>query len=184
MAKQAAYHLLLEISEELRPMSYKRKMIEEQFEYDALTRNDTGRKSIAIKNMEYTSINHLLLSELSTLTTFFVVKEIIPNIKMYNLLWHRPPSSKTQERRIIAELIRIKLLFRTETVGIYLVNPLKIWRGNPLVAVEATKYLLRENGKPCAELIHDLRPAERYDKTTQEKLEDITRDGFKPRLLS
>ena len=167
--KQAAYYLLLEISEELRELSVERKIIQERYEYDTLVRNSTGMTTVSVKDLKYASINCDAFARLSTGAVVFAMKEITTQLKRFNMLWHRPASKKSQEKKIISELIQAKLLFRTETPGMYLVSPLMIWRGNSIVTVEATKALLREHKKPSPELIRDLRPGERYETTSEER---------------
>lgn len=81
---------------------------------------------------------------------------------MYNLLWYYPATRKTQPTRIVSELLAHKIIFKTEAKGMYLLNPLKVWRGNQVTAVEATKELILEHRKPSPELVHDLRPGAKY----------------------
>lgn len=157
-----AYRLLLEISDQLRNSSYERKIVEERFIQRDFHRNKTGHTSAAVKDLDWTNIAHDCMQDISDPTLVFIFKNIIPKVKHFNLLWHWPTPTLKSQKNALKELIDKGILFRTETVGIYLVNPIKIWRGNSITCVEATKQLLREKGKPCIELIRDLRPGDVY----------------------
>lgn len=160
--RHEAYRLLLEISDELRHSSYERTVVEERFIHHDLHRRPTGHNTVAVRDLQWTNIAHDCMIGLSGPTKLFIIENIVPVLKQYNLLWHWNTPTKSSEKNILKQLVEIGIIFRTETVGIYLVNPIKLWRGNSITCVEATKQLLRDNGKPCIELIHDLRPSDKY----------------------
>ena len=157
-----AYRLLLEISDELRHSSFERTIVEEKFIHRDLHRNRTGHNTVAVKNLDWTNVSHDCMNGLSGPTKLFIIEHILPCLKQYNLLWYWATPTKSSEKNILKQLVDSMIVFRTEAIGIYLVNPIKIWRGNSITCVEATKQLLRDNGKPCIELIHDLRPSDKY----------------------
>lgn len=168
--KQPAYYQLLEISEVLKGTGYEREMISEKYIDNQLIREKTGHTSSSSKD-PFTQFTLNWMAELSNPTALFILRNIMHGLKLYNLLWHWPSARKSSEKAILKELIDHQVIFRTEVVGIYLVNPLKIWRGTKHSAVEATKELLRKHGKPSVELIRDLKPSGQYQlMTTEDKI--------------
>lgn len=163
--KQPAYYRLLEMSEEVRKISFGRTIFQETYSGNYLERRNTGTQTSTI-DMAFTQFNMDWFSEVSNPTMLFVMRNIAPALKKYNLLWHWPPTRKRNEKIIIKELVDKQILMRTEVIGIYLVNPLKLWRGTIHSAVECTKRLLREHVKPSLALIHDLRPTDNYELLT------------------
>ena len=179
-----AYTLLLYLSDELRHASYERKVIEEKFHGNSFTRNVTSHTAVAVKDLKWTNVAEGMMKTLTKPAQLFVLHNVMDALKQLNMLWYWPPTRKSHEKIILKELIEKKILFKTETTGIYLVNPIKIWRGSPIVCVEATKDLLRVNGKPCPELIRDLRGGDKYTtKTTEDQYDALTNNGFTPNLL-
>lgn len=163
-----AYKLALEMSDELRTATFERTVVEEKLVFNGFNRSATGNIAVSIKDLKWTNVEFSALSEYSNPALLFIIKVIIPTMKMYNILWYRQVSKKSSEIQIIKELVDKKLLFRTETTGIYLINPLKLWRGNPIVCVEETKMLLRDHRKACIEIVTDRRPKDKYEHYTQE----------------
>lgn len=181
-----AANLLLQFSDELSKSVYQRKIVEEKFVLNALIRQDNGSTTLATKDLYYTSITKRTFKGLSRLTKLFILEYIVDEVCMFNLLWRRPDELvlKSQNRKVLKELVEAKLLFPTETTGIYLVNPLKIFRGNPITSVEATRELLRENNnKPEARLIKDLRPGDKYTLKSGADNYDLLTNDFSPNLL-
>jgi len=139
-----------------------RAMVAEVYGENSFARNATGAETSALKDHRFTQVTIDWIDTLSNPAALFVFRNIMPRLKMYNLLWHWEPCRNTSINRTLRELIADNLLIRTETVGIYLVNPLKVWRGTVHTAVEATKHLLRTEGKPSREMIRDLKPKTDY----------------------
>lgn len=182
--RSQAYQLLLMIGDELRSSTFERKIVEEKFHYDVLRRSDTGRTTIAVKDLIWTNLSEGWDENLSKTTKLFVIERVIPAVKYANMLWHWPVKAKTQERKALKELIDNKVLFRTEVPGIYLINPIRIWKCNPITCVEATKDLIRTEGKPALHMIRDLRPGDRYSsRTLEDKFNSLTDNGITPNLL-
>lgn len=181
-----AANLLLQFSDELSKSVYQRKIVEEKFVLNALIRRDNGSTTLATKDLVYASITQGALKGYSKPTIAFIMLEIADNVKMFNLLWQRPATmtNNSQNRKVLKELVATKMLFPTETTGIYLVNPLRIFRGNPITAVEATRELLRENGnKPAHALIRDLRPGDKYVLKSSSDRYELLANDFSPNLL-
>lgn len=164
--KNNAYHQLLVISDQLKRSSYERKIVEEKYVFRDFVRNDTGLTTAAVKNMEFACMALNALDGLSKPAKLFVVNNLVPAICTYNLLWHWPTPRKSSEKMVLKELVDAKLIFRTETVGMYLVNPIRVWRGQLLTCVEATKDLLRSAGRATPDLVRDLRPGDKYTHKT------------------
>ena len=183
--RHQAYNLLLEISDQLRNSSYERKIVEEKFTLNEFRRNDTGRTTTAVKDLVWTNLAEDWNQGLSRSTQLFAITHLIPAIKHANMLWHWPTSTKRNERLAIKELVNNKVLFRTEVIGMYLVNPLRIWKGNPITCVEATKDIIRLAGKPMPEMIRDLRPGDKYTlRTHADQYRSLMDNGITPNLLS
>lgn len=182
--KLDAYHLLLEISDELRNIAYDRRIIEEKYTMNGVTRKITEHNTLALKNLEWANMSSGWMDGLSNTAIMFATKNLVPALKYSNMLWHWPLTAKSQEKRALKELVDNKILFRTEEVGIYLVNPLKIWRGNPIICVEATKALIRSAGKPTTDMIRDLRPGDKYTARTEaDQFRSLTDNDITPNLL-
>lgn len=158
MEKTAAYIQLLEMSDALQNTTYLRSMVSEEYSGNYLKRTSTGMTTSTLRN-QFTQITLDWIHELSNPTALFIIQHLAQELKRFNLLWYRAPTRKTAENKILRELIDKDIIRRTEVIGIYLVNPVKLWRGTIHSAVEATKTLLRENGgKPKLDLIKDLKP--------------------------
>jgi hypothetical protein len=181
MKKQPAYYQLLMMSDQLRGLAYKRQLFDESYQLDELHRKDTGKQGLSVK-LDYTSISHKAVEGMSKATLAFIMSTIFLDLKMYNLLWSFVPQT-SQERAHLKELLDSHIIFRTETTHIYLVNPVKIWRGAPILAVECTKHLLREHRVPSVDLIRDLRPKDVYQMKTSADQYNLLRDGFSPNML-
>jgi hypothetical protein len=170
MAK--AYELVLEMSDILRNSVYERKIMFETLVTNGLKRGFTGTETLSVRNVEWTNISFDWLNnpnpekDLSRSAKLMVLEHIIPELKMYNMLWHFPVTRNTTDNGSLKELVDNDVIFRTEVAGIYLVNPLKVWRGNPILAVEETKEMLRIHKKPSLDLIKDRRPADKYTHAT------------------
>lgn len=158
-----AYYQLLELSDRVKVKTYQRTIVEERLTLNELVRNKLdGKSTVAIKDLNWTNLSNGWDAGLSDRAALFVIRHIVPNVKHSNMLFYYPPPTRSTEREVIAELIRDGILARTESVGMYLIDPLRIWRGNPLTVIEATKQLLRDEGKPSPEMIRDLRPGTKY----------------------
>jgi hypothetical protein len=165
--KHPAYYRLLEISDFIRSTSFEREIVSERYEDGKLTRTKTGHSSSSFAS-PFAQLSLDWISGLSSPTALFVIQHLIHDLKLYNLLWYWPTPKKSSEKLILKELVDKAVIFRTETIGIYLVNPLKLWRGTKFSCVECTKALLREHRVPSIELIRDLKPAAQYQVETNE----------------
>lgn len=163
-----AYRLALEMSDQLRTATFERTVVEEKLVFNGLNRSATGNSAVSIKDLKWTNVEISWMQDYSNPALLFVIKVLVPTMKMYNILWYRPISKKSSEIQIIKELVDKNLLYRTEVPGIYLINPLKLWRGNPIICVEETKILLRDHRKVSVELVIDRRPKDKYEHYTQE----------------
>ncbi len=183
-ARHAAYNLLLEIGDQLRNSSYERKIVEEKFVLNSLQRNSTDKSTVAVRDLVWTNLSEDWSVGLPWPTQKFAMMNLIPAVRYANMLWHWPTSTKRNERVAIKHLVDNKVLFRTEVTGIYLVNPLKLWKGNPIICVEATKDLIRSQGKPALDMIRDLRPGDRYTPRTEaDQYNLLTDNSITPNLL-
>lgn len=162
-----AYYLVLEMSDQMRRSTYEKKVFYEKWKVNGLRRGDTGKTSDAVRDVEWTNVSFDWFDGLSNPAMLFVIKNIVPNLKKYNLLWHWPVSRKSAENRVLKELVEAQVMFRTEVPGIYVMNPVRIWRGNPILCIEETKELLRVHRKPSIDLIKDRRPGAEYMHKTQ-----------------
>lgn len=167
MAKDTAYHLVLEMADSLRSMSYDRTVMFERFDgMGNYNRGMTDQTSSSIKDLEWVCIARGWMRGLKTGTQRFMVDKILPELKMYNLLYYHPVTKQSSVVRAIKELTDKKIMFRTEVPGFYLINPINVWRGNPLTALVETKEMLREHKHPSLELIKDRRPSKEYKHLT------------------
>lgn len=182
MKAKIAYTLLRDFSDALKESSYQRDLMSEKYTFNALNRSKSGKSTAAI-DLEFIQMSNDWIHTLSKSAKLFVLDHIATNLKKYNLLWHFPPTRKSQEQIALKELIDKRILFRTETVGMYLVNPIKVWRGTIFSAVECTKALLRDN-IPSPELVRDLRPSDKFLlKTGEDHYNMLMGDAKTPNLL-
>jgi hypothetical protein len=161
-ARKPALKFILEYADDLRKNTFVYPLTESKLVTNGYRRNKIANQGVGVKGLDWANVSSDWVAELSNPAALFVMKNIIPNMKKYNLLWYWPTPKKKSEREAIKELADKKLIFRTETIGIYLVNPVKIWKGDPVTCVEATKDLLRTHRKPSRELIHDIRPGDKF----------------------
>lgn len=184
--KYQAANLLLLFSDELSKSVYQRRIVEEKLVLNMLLRQDNGSTTLATKDLFYTSVTRKTFAGLTKITRLYILEYILDEMCMFNLLWKRPDNAteNSQHRKILKELVDAKLLFPTEVTGIYLVNPLKLFRGNPITSVEATRELLKSNGnRPDAKLIKDLRPGDKYVLKNTEDQFNLLSNGFTPNML-
>ena len=182
MITAPAYYQVLEIADQVRNLSSKQTVYTEEYIGDSLERTPLSEKSSRL-NLDFAQLSLDWLAELSNPAKLFIVSRIMPNLKMYNLLWYCPVTKKSSEKITLKELIDCKCLFRTEVAGIYIVNPVKIWKGTIPGAVELTKALLRKHKRPSIDLIYDLKPRKSIQtKTAEDGYHDL--GGFGPHLLA
>lgn len=75
-----------------------------------------------------------------------LVTRIIPEIKRNNVFWHYE-STNSHDRAALAALKRAEIIFATDDVGYYIVNPFKLRRGKPMRAIAASLAMLsKSNG--------------------------------------
>lgn len=179
--KDTAYKLIDNFSNAVRSMSHQRHLVQENYEINSLVRERSGNKTASL-NMEFVQMTMGWINGLSSTASMFVFKKLITSVRKYNLLWNYT-ATKSQEKNAIKELVDNKILFRTETPGIFLVNPLKIWRGTVFSAIECTKELLRHD-KPNAGMVRDLKPSDKYLlRNSAEQFAHLAGDGITPNLL-
>lgn len=159
--KLPAYYQLIEISAMFKGISYQRTVVSESYTDNTFNRDKTGNTTAAL-NHNFVITNIDWLPGLSNPAVLFMVRNIYPALRRYNLLWHWEPDRNRANNRILKELTDKQVLMRTEVIGMYLINPIKLVKGSALVAVEATKELLREHGKPRPDLIKDLKLLDKY----------------------
>lgn len=174
--------MLLQFVEDLEASSYQRHVISENYHLKRYKREGSGMKTIAI-DLQFTQISMGWVQNLSKTTQLFVLNKVMPTIKMYNLLWHYPAPKKTTEKQIIRELTEKQVIFRTEVPGIYLLNPIKLWRGTIFGAIEATRKLLFVHRKPSLAIIIDLKAPLDGGRTNEEEMMLMNSNGITPRLL-
>lgn len=181
MNRDTAYRLVINLSDAVRGMSHQRHLVQENYEINSLVRERSGNKTASL-NMEFVQMTTGWMTSLSPSAGNFVFRKLLSSVKKYNLLWHYT-ATKSQEKNAIKELVQNKILFRTEVPGIYLINPLKIWRGTVFSAIECTKELLR-NDKPHIGMVRDLKPSDKYLlRNSKEQMEFLSGDDFTPNLL-
>lgn len=159
---EPAYQQILELGDIIRGISSERQLYRMRYVGDSVRRVPTEVKSLMI-DMSFGQMNFKLKELLSKKALSFAIGNIMMELKKYNMLWHHE-GSDGNTREILAELREKKVIFSTEATGIYLVNPILMWRGDVHSVVEATKKALRGNGKvPSLEIIKDLQPPRNSD---------------------
>ena len=180
--KTTAYRLITDMSDEVRNMSHQRDLVKENYEINSLVRSKTGVKTTSLK-VKFAQFSLGWMEHLSTTAKVFLLDNLFTSIKEYNLLWHFPTSSKRAHVVALKELVDTKVLFRTEVPGMYLLNPLKVWRGTVFSSIECTKELLR-NDKPNSLMVRDLRVSDKYLlRNGEEQMDHLENNGITPNLL-
>jgi hypothetical protein len=180
--KLPAREMLLAFAEQLEGCSYQREIVKENYSLRAYKREGLGARSIAV-DLQFSQIAMDWLQHLSKTAQIFIVSYLLPNIKMYNLLWHFPTPTKKTEKIAIKELVDKHIIFRTEVPSIYLINPTKLWRGTIFGAIEATRRLLFEHRRPSLEIIIDLKAPRSSQRTGEDEMILMNSNGMTPKLL-
>ena len=181
--KLPAREMLLYFAEELHASSYQRHVVSENYHIKGYKRVGSGMQTLAM-DLDFSQIAAGWLPDMSRTAKIFVVDHLIPNIRMYNLLWHYPTPSKKTDKVAIKELVDKHIIFRTEVPSIYLLNPTKIWRGTIFGAIEATRKLLFQHRRPSIEIITDLKAPLSSERTGEEQMMLMNNNGITPKLLT
>lgn len=90
---------------------------------------------------------------------------ICSQLKEYNALWvcDKEIKKNSTHRRAIKELITNKILIKTETTDIYLVNPLHIRRGEFYTVLSTTARLLEKTLRVLPEHFVNKKPVDKLD---------------------
>ena len=121
----------------------------------AFQRVKTGLKSDQLQQDFYISASELWAQ--CTPHEWHLVGRISAELKEYNALWHCDPAIKksSSNKRAIADLIEKKVLIKTETTDIYIVNPFFIRRGDFKTVLATTAYSLMDAKEVSLEHIKD-----------------------------
>jgi hypothetical protein len=102
---------------------------------------------------DYSYVNSETFQDLSTGGKLLVI-QIMIELKLNSVLWQFDPSLKP---KIIKELKTRKILFRTETTGIFVVNPFFIRKGRIDTALNCTLYFLEDPAKVTTDHIIEVK---------------------------
>jgi hypothetical protein len=180
--KLPAREMLTHFIEELQTSSYQRQVVSENYSLRKYQRTATGMQTITM-DLPFTQISTNWIEDMSERAQLFIIRKVIPGVRMYNLLWHYSTPKKTSEKLAIKELVDKQILFRTEVPGIYLLNPIKVWRGTIFGALEATRRLLFTHRKPSLDIITDLKAPRNEERTGEEEMMLMNSNGITPKLL-
>lgn len=103
---------------------------------------------------------------------WYLLGRIGSELKANNALWHCRPALKLSSgnRKAIKGLLTKKVLVKTETTDIYLINPIYIRRGHFAVVLHTTAKVLMEEPKVGLEHIRDLRAVKELNLTADKQL--------------
>lgn len=125
----------------------------------------TGETSYRLQEPIVVSQTNLI--DLCTRNEWYIVGQIMKEMYEYNALWLADAAKKRTYRAYregIAGLVAKKVLYHTETVSMYLVNPAFLRRGDPF-SVAATTANMLMNRKPAADMLMDKKRAQSFDFT-------------------
>ena len=96
---------------------------------------------------------------------WYLVGIISNELKEYNCLWHCKPEIKKNNtyRVAIKGLVDKKIIIKTETTNIYVVNPLFIRRGDPFAVLATTCNMLEDVSRVSVEHITNKKPIKNYN---------------------
>lgn len=95
---------------------------------------------------------------------------ISEELKRYNVLWECKPEIKNNGNycKVIKEFLEMKVLIKTETTNIYIVNPEYIRYGDYFAALGTTAAMLFKTNKVSQHLITDKQPIKEINLITNE----------------
>lgn len=128
-------------------------------------------------------ITHLDLVNMCTSAEWYLVGIICSQLKEYNALWlcNEDIKKNSTHRKSIKSLIANRILIKTETVNIYIVNPLHIRRGEFYTVLSTTAKLLENASRVTSIHYVNKKPTDKldYDSIAREfAVEDNKQIGY------
>lgn len=126
-------------------------------------RSKTGFKSDHLKQDFYISTSDLWA--ICTPHEWYLVGRISAELKEYNALWHCPVDLKnnSSNRKAISGLLEKRVLIKTETTDIYVVNPFFVRRGDFKTVLATTASMLMDTKKVEIRHIQDKRAVSTFN---------------------
>lgn len=102
-----------------------------------------------------------------TSAEWHLIGKISHELKEYNALWYYSQGDKRNDsvRRAINGLLNKQILIKTETAGIYIVNPFHIRRGEIFAVLATTASMLMDEPKVGIKHVIDKKPVNEMDLT-------------------
>jgi len=138
--------------------------------------NGTSFKRGAVANLKNIRLDRdfiIINKELGSMCTpaqWNLVNIIQRELKMYNVLWECKPEIKNNGNycKAIKGFIEMKVLIKTETTNIYIVNPYYISYGEYFAVLSTTAAMLFRTNRIRPDLITDKQPVKEINLITNE----------------
>lgn len=150
-----------------------RKQYATQFQGSQFTRVETGLDTI--QSREDFFMNASELWKKCTPHEWHLIGRIGSELKLNCSLWCCDSSIKSSSstKKAIKSLINLKVLVKTETTDIYLVNPVYIRRGDVATVLYTTASILQNVSKVTSELVRNYKSVEEYTPVLTENQVDL-----------
>lgn len=157
------YVTIIDLLRRLRPEKVFNYTIEQSG--TIFNRTQTNTQSDRLQQDFYVAAKELYA--MCTKAEWYLVGRIASELKSCNALWLCPSGVKnnSSNRKALQGLIKLKVLFQTETTDIYFVNPVYIRRGDPFVVLNTTADLLMDVSKVTTDHVVNKAPVKSLDLT-------------------
>lgn len=159
--KSQTYYDLIELMMQLSKQAIVNPVYANELGHNTFTRASTNKNSTRVPQP-------LVMSDASlfgrcTPAEWYLIGEISTELKEYNALWQYSPITRNDnKRKAIKGLIAKEVLIKTETIGIYIVNPLYLRRGDLFTVISTTANTLCGSTKVLPEHIANKRPVKTF----------------------
>ena len=146
---------------------FKTRLISRPLHATAQIGMDFHRASTGIDSLMSTEDFYMNASELWAQCTpheWYMIGRIGSELKYLCALWHCPPGVKnnSSNKKAIKGLIEKRVLFKTETTDIYLVNPNFIRRGDVATVIYTTASILQHTSKVSPAMVKAYKAVNSY----------------------
>jgi hypothetical protein len=125
--------------------------------------DSTSETSYRLKEPIIVANPHLI--DLCTRNEWYLIGQIMRDMYQYNALWLADKEKKAHNAAYkigLKGLLDKKIIFQTETMHMYIVNPVHLRRGDPFAVTAATANMLM-NRKPTLDMLEDKRPVTTFN---------------------
>jgi hypothetical protein len=162
MPRIPAYFILASLYQKMARTAKEYNIRKNSVSSTAYSSDNTGETSYRLKEPIIVSNPHLI--DMCTNAEWRLIGYIMRDMYQYNALWLADKDRKMHNasyKIALAGLIKKEILYPTETMHMYIVNPVHLRRGDPFAVTAATANML-VNRKPTLEMLEDKRPVSNF----------------------